>query len=253
MHYYQRALKITQKIGSRPGEGILTLNLGWLAGIMGDYPAASEFLTKSHRIMREVGDSQGEANSLNNLSLFTGVQGEHSLAKTYADDGIASSQEIQYRAGEAIGLTFLGHALTGQGALAEAKTAYQKALDIRQGMEQVNLCCEPMAGLARIGLLESDLTSAEKSAARILQHLAQGGTLDGIDHPNFVRLICYKVLRALEDSRAQPFLEETFTALQAQAAKIQDETLRQSFLNNVPWHQQIIQEYQHNSKIQVNR
>lgn len=252
LHYYQRSLTISQKIGSRLGEGYLTLNLGWLTGIMGDYPAASEFLTKSHRIMREVGDSHGEATSLFNLSLFTGVQGEYALAKTYAEDSIASSREIQYRGGEAIGLTFLGHALTGQGELDEAKTAYQKALDIRQGMEQVNLCCEPMAGLAQIALLEADLTSAEKSAARILQHLAQGGTLAGIDHPNFVRLICYRVLQALEDSRAQPFLEETYTTLQSQAAKIQDETLRQSFLENVPWHQQIIQEYQHNSEIEVN-
>ena len=250
--YYQRALKITQKIGSRPGEGILTLNLGWLAGIMGDYSAAREFLTRSYRILREVGDSQGEANSLNNLSLFTGIQEEYASAKTYAEDGITHSREIQYRGGEAIGLTFLGHALTGQGALAEAKTAYQKALDIRQGMEQVNLCCEPMAGLAQIGLLESDLTSAEKSATRILQHLAQGGTLEGIDHPNFVRLVCYRVLQALDDPRTQPFLKETYTSLQAQAAKIQDETLRQSFLENVPWHQQIIQEYQHNSEIEVN-
>lgn len=249
--YYQRSLSIAQQIGSRQGEGLLTLNLGWLAGIMGDYPSSREFLTKSHRILKEIGDGYGEATSLFNLSLFTGVEGDHPLARTYAEESIARAREIHYRAGEAIGLTFLGHALTGLGELAQAKTAYQDALEIRQCMEQSNLCCEPMAGLAKIGLLESDLVSAKESADRILGHLAQGGTLEGVDHPNFVRLVCYQVLLAMEDSRAQPFLEEACTGLYEQAEKIQDESLRQSFLKNVPWHQAIIQEYQRRFKTQL--
>lgn len=244
LYYYRNALTLAQKIGARMGEGILTLNLGWLAGIMGDFPASREFLAKSHRIMNEIGDGHGKAAVLLNLSLFAGVEGDYSLAKTYAEEGLAFSRELQYRSDEAVGLTVLGHALTGLGMLPQAKKAFEDALEIRQGMEQTNLCCEPMAGLALIGLLQSDLPAAEKSAAQILDHLAQGGTLEGIDHPNFVKLVCYKVLKALGDSRAQPFLEEIRTTLEQQAAKIQDDELRQSFIENVPWHQEILQEYQ---------
>jgi tetratricopeptide (TPR) repeat protein len=181
-----------------------------------------------------------------NLGLFTGVQGDYHQAKSYSEESIALSLQIQYRSGEAFGLTFLGHALTGLGALPEAKSAYQNALELRQGMEQSNLCCEPMAGLAQIGLLVSDLDTADQSVEKILAHLDQGGTLEGIDHPNFVKLVCYKVLAAQNDPRAETFLEEIYTGLQDQAAKIQDETLRRSFLNNVPWHQEILQQYQSN-------
>jgi len=250
--YYQRSLEISQKIGTRQGEGLLNTNLGWLAGILGDYPASIDFLKKSYRILREISHGYGEAMALFNLSLFTGVQGNYALAKSYAEESITLVNEIQYRSGEAIGLTFLGHALTGLGALSEAKTAYQKALELRECMELSNLCCEPLAGLARIGLLESDLPAAEQNAIKILAHLDQGGALDGIDHPNFVRLICYKVLDALNDPRSSAFLEEMYSSLQEQAARIQDDTLRQSFLNNVPWHQEIIQHYQTNSKVQLN-
>lgn len=242
--YYQRSLEIAQRIGTRQGEAVLNTNLGWLAGIMGDYPASIEYLEKSYRIQREIRHGYGEATALFNLSLFTGAQGNFPLAKSYAEESIALVREIQYRSGEAIGLTFLGHALTGLGDLPEAKAAYQDALELNECMELSNLCCEPIAGLAQIGLLESDLVAAEQSAKEILAHLEKGGTLERIDHPNFVRVVCYKVLAALADPGAGAFLEEMHASLQDQAERIQDEALRRSFLNNVPWHQEILQYYQ---------
>ena len=53
-------------------------------------------------------------------------------------------------------------------------------------------------------------------------------------------LTCYHVLGAAGDSRAAGVLETAYAALQKQAAKIPDEAMRRSFLENVPYHRAIV-------------
>ena len=52
----------------------------------------------------------------------------------------------------------------------------------------------------------------------------------------------YRVLRANGDPRAEEVLEEAHNLLQERAAKITDEELRRSFLENVSAHREIISE-----------
>ena len=71
----------------------------------------------------------------------------------------------------------------------------------------------------------------------------QDNTLDGTDEPIRVYLTCYRVLHANQDPRAQVLLTTAHSLLQQQAAKIEDETLRRSFLENVPAHSAIMREF----------
>jgi adenylate cyclase len=55
-----------------------------------------------------------------------------------------------------------------------------------------------------------------------------------------VDLTCYQVLHAANDPRADAVLERAHAQLQEQATKITDEAMRRSFLENVPYHREIV-------------
>jgi tetratricopeptide (TPR) repeat protein len=251
LDYYKRALVISQEIGSRMGEALQKGNLGWLTGILGDYPSSREYLTESLQISREIDYGAGEVAALTNLSLFSWALEDFWAARTYSEDALALAREISYRAGEAFALTFLGHAFSGLKRYPSAQSAYLEALAIRRELEQHNLVCEPLAGLADLAFQEGNLMEANSYAAEILHHLDEGGSLDGIDLPLLIYTICYKVLRAGGNPRASEILEKGYSLLQAQAEKIKDKELRKSFVENVPWHAEIAQYYQIGSDAQM--
>ena len=66
------------------------------------------------------------------------------------------------------------------------------------------------------------------------------GLLEGTDDPFWVSQICYRVLIATGDSRAPEILETAHALLQERAARIDDETLRRSFMESMPAHREIV-------------
>jgi hypothetical protein len=52
------------------------------------------------------------------------------------------------------------------------------------------------------------------------------------------------VLQAVGDPRAVAVLEEGYQFLQEIAGKMTDEDLRRSFLENVAWHRELVEEYE---------
>jgi hypothetical protein len=122
----------------------------------------------------------------------------------------------------------------------EAAAAYQQALVIRHELRQPNNAAEMRAGLARVALSQGEVRQALNHAEEILAYLTGGGTVDGADEPLRVYLTCYRVLQAAGDSRASAILETAHTLLQEQAAKIPDQPMRRSFLENVPYHRALV-------------
>jgi hypothetical protein len=66
----------------------------------------------------------------------------------------------------------------------------------------------------------------------------------GVYEPFPLYLTCYHVLTATHDPRARPLLQRAYTLLQSYAANIHDEILRDSFLQNVSVHRQLILAYE---------
>jgi hypothetical protein len=119
---------------------------------------------------------------------------------------------------------------------------YQQALALRQELGQPNLATEPLAGLARVSLVQGDLSWAQALVEEIMAYL-EDHTLDGAEEPFLVYVTCYRVLRAGEDPRAQKVLDTAYYLLQDQANRIGDEKLRRSFLENVAVHREILSEW----------
>jgi len=238
--HFERALEIAREVGNRRGEGLILGNLGWIASMQGDYSTASSCHDQHLIISREVGDRYLEAITTINLCTIELWQRDYGKAMRYAKQGRALARETGDLSGEAWALTFLGHVCLEMGHSEEAIASYQSALEIRRTLEQLSLAMEPLAGLARASLMHEDMPVAQEHVSEILAFLDEGGTLDGAEEPLRVWLTCYQVLAAIGDSRAVEILDETYALLQKRAAEIKDESLRHSFLENVPYHAKIV-------------
>nr|PZN19169.1 MAG: hypothetical protein DIU80_21945 [Chloroflexota bacterium] len=62
----------------------------------------------------------------------------------------------------------------------------------------------------------------------------------GLDEPFFAYLVCYRVLDALRDPRAAAVLEAGQRLLREYADNIASPALRQSFLENVATHRELL-------------
>jgi hypothetical protein len=81
----------------------------------------------------------------------------------------------------------------------------------------------------------------------ILSHLqmdaplvGSGQGLIGAEEPFRVYLTCYRFLKASQDPRAEDVLRTAHRLLDERAARIGDEELRRSFLENVAAHREIL-------------
>jgi tetratricopeptide (TPR) repeat protein len=240
--YFEQALRIYRAIGDRQGEDLALGNLGATFHHLGDYDRARTSYEYALQICREIGDRQGEAEILNHLALLSHQVNNGQASCEYSQQALLIARDLGDRSLEAYALTHLGHALAGLGRLTDAADAYWQALRLHQKLDEHNLAMEALAGLARVAQAQGDLAQAQSLVEEILRHL-EANTLDGAREPLRVYLTCYRVLCAIPDPRAQVILDTAFSLLQEQAAKITDEDMRSSFMENVPVHREILNEF----------
>lgn len=136
----------------------------------------------------------------------------------------------------------LGHAQASLGQFDKAATAYREAIALQRELGRLNQAMEPLAGLAGVALAQGELQQAQAHVEEILSHLEAGGVLDGTIDPFQIHLTCYRVLKANQAPRAGALVTAAYDLLQERAAKITDEALRRSFLENVASHREIVRE-----------
>jgi tetratricopeptide (TPR) repeat protein len=240
--FFEQALHISREIGYPEGEANILNELGHLSTRKGDYTAARAHYEASRQIARETGMRQFEGRTLASLSLLYHRLGQDRVAREFCYQALSIAQELGDRNLEASALTRLGHTLTALDHLAEAATAYAQALTLRRELAQAHLEMESLSDLARASLAQNELAQAQTHVEEILGFL-EDNTLDGTDEPFRVYLTCYRVLHANQDPRAQVLLTTAHGLLQDQAAKIEDEGMRRSFLENVLTHREIVREF----------
>jgi predicted ATPase len=281
-YFFEQALLLVREIGSQRDESFVLKGLGYALALQGDYAAAGECCEQSLRIARELGARLVEADALGKLGVVCDCVGDYSGARQHYEASLQIARSIGYRPGEGdalvglgllghhlgedqaarehsrcaldiaqelgereiepYALTHLGHALAGLGQLAEAADAYRQSLALRRGLGQPHLATEPLAGLARVCLIQGNPSEAQALVEEILAHL-ESHTLEGTEEPIRVYLTCYRVLTANQDPRARGVLNRAYNLLQERAAKIGDEEKRRSYLENVPAHREILQEF----------
>lgn len=113
-----------------------------------------------------------------------------------------------------------------------------QALAMQQALGQQQYVIRSLSAVAAVALQPGELARALQQMDEIMSTVDLAATQQ-INEPLACALICYQVLQANADPRAEPMLQIAWQRLQSQAATLGDETLRRSFLENVKVNQVI--------------
>jgi tetratricopeptide (TPR) repeat protein len=174
-----------------------------------------------------------------NLSAYLGRQGDYTAAQKYAEKGLKLANETKAIPWVAWALTYQGHALAGLGKIREARQAYQEATQLRLDLHQPGMAAEPQAGLARLALAEGKPNDALKDFEPVLQHVEQGGNVEGTDEPLRVLFTGAQVLQAAGDKRWHAWMERACQKLHSLADSAPDEDTRRKLLE-VSWNRDLL-------------
>ncbi len=240
-HYLTQALSAYQNTGNRITQAQTLCNLGTLMSRIGDYAAAFRYTQQGYRLMQLVGFEADVATALFNLAFHAHHLGDDQTALVYSQQAVQSSQQAQNRYQESSASNYLGEALAGLGQLEEATVAFHRAATLARELGLPLLLINPLAGLVQISQAQGEApVSSLAYVDEILSLLAQLPP-DSLEEPFDVYLVCYQVLAAQRDPRAEPLLAEAYRQLQARAALISDETMRRSFLTGVAAHRTLME------------
>jgi predicted ATPase/class 3 adenylate cyclase len=241
--YCEQALQIFRELGDRSGETVVLAHLGTIDQGLGQYLAARTNLERALHIHGEIGDREGMYTCLNALSRNSLELGDLQTAREHAERALTMVRDVGDPSAEATALRYLGDALLALGHHAEAEEAFQQSVDLRLELGEHHRAVSPLAALARVSLARGNVTQALARAEQILHSLeAEDSTDTGVTAG--IYLTCYQVLRASQDHRADDLLTAAHNLLQQQAARITDDELRHSYLQNVAVHSEILELWQ---------
>ena len=240
----EKFLSIAREIDNQDRELTALNNLVAILVILGEYQSARECGIQMLNLALEVGDRVMESNAYVNLAWGASAQEDWSPAEEYVLKGLALTREIHRPDALAEGLVWMGHIKLGFNQPLEAESAFRESLEIRGELEQEALQAESMAGLSRALLAQENLAAAQDYVEKIIEYISRDENLSGAWEPLRIYWICYQVFQAAKDPRKDDFLKNAVNNLQNRAAKIPDRTARERFLTNVPWHREIMAEWE---------
>lgn len=237
-----KALTLVQQTGNRQGEGVVLSNLGTDLMNLGDYVAAQTYYRRSLAIYRELGFRRNESADLGNLASLALNAGDPAAALTYIQFALDIAQADGDRFMTGICWVIQADALAAAGQADEAAALYEQVLLLLEALGQTGRVLEARGGLARLTLTQGNRAAAQAQAEHLWQAL-QATREDVLDSVMELYVACIRVFAAVGDARLPECLHQAHALLQERAAKINDETLRYSFLHNVPSHRQIEAEF----------
>jgi predicted ATPase len=237
--YARQVLSITREIGDRVNEAEAINHLGNAAILLGDFHSAQQYLINYLNLAREIGHQRKEWMALGNLGTVAIALKEYTTARGYHERALTIAQAIGDPQGEAASISGLGEILAEQGQLDAAAQAFQQAMEVYRGFSAEWGITDSRVGLAQVALAQGEMQLALDYVNAILAYLESGKVWSDLRMSNCY-LVCVQVLEAIGDPRAREVLEKGYAELQNRAAKITDEALRRSFLENVPWRQELV-------------
>jgi tetratricopeptide (TPR) repeat protein/transcriptional regulator with XRE-family HTH domain len=125
---HRTALEAARRAGDRPGQALALRQLGILAWLTGDLPAAAASLIRAAALYGEAGDQPGQAYALDQLGVVRQWEGEYAASAVCRQQALALARMSGDRLAEAAALHHLSliQGLTGQWAA--ATTGVEQAL-----------------------------------------------------------------------------------------------------------------------------
>lgn len=236
---YEYAHKLGRMVGDRHFESASLINMGFAAGMLGNFTSARTYYEQALSISFEIDSPLMVLYCRLNLSSLAGIQNQADVAMQQAQEAIALAQKNSQRSEEAWGFLYLGYAHSLKGELELAKDDFRKSLEIRNDLNQPAMSMEPIAGLVEVHLKADDLNSAKIDVETILEYLHAGNTLEGAEEPLRIYNACYSYLERVGDPRSQDVLSAARELLETQVSRFVDEESRNHYIENIPWRRAI--------------
>jgi class 3 adenylate cyclase/tetratricopeptide (TPR) repeat protein len=249
--YFDQALEITRTTGMRYGEAIVFGKLMEVFWCLGDYKCAESCRIKHADMMGMREDIYAEARQLIIMSMLKLHMGDLNAALEYSRQSLELIHGYEKHELRLNALISHGHIFTASGEYEEAEKDFREAVMLGMKTYRPRQAMEALAGWAQVSVARGNMNLAFSQVEKILTFLeterpSTGNPFDGTMEPFRIYLTCYRVLKAYSDPRANTILAEAYKLLQTRAANINDEHLRDCFLNTVAVNREIVEEYEKN-------
>ncbi len=234
----QQQWLLFKDMGDLPAEAVTQLHLGISLLGAGEQVRSRHHLEEGLRLARAAGDRVMEPYAQTYLALIELRQGQPARAMGLAQAALATSLEVRAAETQIIALFQIAEIELAAGHLDAAGTAFERSQAIAAEHGD-SLRFDAAAGLARVALARGDVAGGLRALEGVLAHLAAGGSLDGTESRQRIRMTCVRVLSWAGDPRADELLDVAHADLQRHAAGIGDPGLRHTFLNDVSEHREI--------------
>ncbi len=132
LEYYQKSLKIKEKIGNKNGIAYSFNNLAYIYYNQGEYKKALDYTHKSLKIREEIKDNYGIGSSLQNLGAMYTKSGDTIKGIKYFKKSLEIREKIEDKEGIANSLSSLGVIYDKQGDTQKALKCLHKSLTINE-------------------------------------------------------------------------------------------------------------------------
>ena len=228
-------LQLSREVGDRESTGTGLGVLGDIYRQVGDLEHAEAYSREALDAATEIGYTALASDASLGLALVAAERGRHEDAKRFADDAVDFARQAESPLGEARAVLAHGTVLLHAGHVEAADTSLRSCVRKAEQFGLANLALEARAGLARAGVERDDLGEAMLAIDRLFADL-DPVNLQGCLQPGEVYRTCWQVLDSCHDPRAPIVLVAASTYLDETAARIDEEDLRDGFLNGVAAH-----------------
>jgi len=228
-----------QQMGVDEQVNFATLALGAVSITLGDYANARRYVETAYQGYMGMSNDIVVMQTLSILADLFLEMGEMELAAAYCQRALASSAVQNHDTLWSL-LLIEGKLHLHAGDWRAARTTYERAYALLQPNNLPPLLLTVQAYLAAVDLAQGDAAAALIAVEPVLTHFADT-VFSPTQRPQELLLIAYEILVANADARAPAVLAQAWACVEAQAAKLDDPRLRESFLTNVPVNRELAQ------------
>jgi tetratricopeptide (TPR) repeat protein len=249
---FGQVLEYAIEAGDLEAQADAYFSLGSVNTHLGSYPTAEDQLDKAMLTYRQIDEKNGVCITHIQQAILADHRGDRVSALALSQEALALAKELNLKRELAEAFTYAGNFLLSMARIDEASEHLQEAQELWQELGDLRILAEVRAACAHVCLAGGNQAEALAQVEQVLECLtgqAQASTrdiqemtfssLEGMVEPFAALLHCCIVLESIGDARAQPLRESACRLLLEQASWVDDESLRKSFLENVPANREI--------------
>ncbi len=234
---YKRALKLEEAAGHRWDIAVKLANIAALYDDIGKYEEARKGYEQASKIFHELKDAHAEVSTLINWAVTLSNLDRHKQALKIYEHVLPMAREIGDREGEVGILIDQGSCYLEMKEYTRAEEQLTQALELSRTSELRSLEALAQSCFADLYLARAQPEKAFRTSQQAIKTLGDSELMDS----ETIWFTHFQAAQALGKTQiARETLRKAHSIVQRKANAIQDEALRQSFLENVPTNRKIV-------------